>query len=85
MADLTPQQAEFYGNLEQTFLSTGWKLLVQGWTEERDALPLAAFFNAQSMDDLRAAKVRFGLLDELINLPATIGQQKLNLLEAEGE
>lgn len=75
---LTDQQKEFYGNLERMFESPGWALITQGWTEERDQLPMAAFFNAQTIEDIRAARVRYGLLDELIQLPDTIAQQKLN-------
>ncbi len=78
-------QIEFYGRLEQTFLTPGWALMVQGWKEEQDTLPLNVFFNAQSMDDIRAARVRYGLLDELIKLPETIAQQKLNVINAAEE
>lgn len=82
MAALTDNEKEFYSNLDNTFRSTGWNLLVKGWQEEQQRLPVDAFFNAQSLEDVRAARVRYGLLDELINLPDTIEQQKLNLLEA---
>lgn len=85
MAKLTAQQQEFYSNLENTFNTQGWALMVQGWKEEQKQLPLAAFFNAQTMDDVRAARVRYGLLDELITLPDTIEQQKLNSMEMDDE
>lgn len=79
---LTQKQTQFYSKLETTFLSDGWELIVQGWKNERDSIPEAAFFNAQTMEDIRVARVRYGLLSELIDLPATIEQQKLNV-EAE--
>ena len=85
MADqplLDNNQIEFYGKLEQTFLTPGWTLMAQGWKEEQDALPLNVFFNAQSFEDIRAARVRYGLLDELLKLPVTIAQQKLNVINA---
>lgn len=85
MAKLSAQQQEFYGSLENTFNTPGWALMVQGWKEERDQLPLAVFFNAQTMDDVNAARVRYGLLDELLALPETIEQQKLNSLEIGNE
>lgn len=78
---LTPEQKEFFSSLEHTFNTPGWALLVQGWTEERDSLPSAAFFNAKETEELRAFRIRYGLLDELANLPETIAQQKLNAIE----
>jgi|14_taG_2_1085336.scaffolds.fasta_scaffold12559_4 hypothetical protein len=78
---LTPQQKEFFSSLEQTFNTPGWGLLKQGWAEERDGLPTAAFFNVNDVEELRAFRVRYGLLDELVSLPETIAQQKLNAVE----
>lgn len=82
---ITDQQKEFYGNLERMFLSPGWALVTQGWKEERDQLPMAAFFNAQTIEDVRAMRVRYGILDELIQLPDTIAQQKLNAEESDAD
>ena len=82
---LTPQQKEFYAQMENTFMTPGWGLMVQGWREEQEQLPTAVFFNAKTIDDVRAAKVRFGLLDELINLPETIAAQKTAVEESDGE
>ena len=81
---LTGKQREFYASLEQTFNTAGWELITQGWKEEQQQLPMSVFFNAQSIEDIRAARVRFGLLDELISLPTTLAQQKLNA-EEEGD
>ncbi|MHC4649209.1 MAG: hypothetical protein ACYTBJ_27475 [Planctomycetota bacterium] len=81
---LTGKQREFYASLEQTFNTPGWELITQGWKEEQQQLPMSVFFNAQSIEDIRAARVRFGLLDELISLPTTLAQQKLNA-EEEGD
>ncbi len=79
---LDNNQIEFYGKLEQTFLTPGWAQMSAGWKEEQETLPLNAFFNANTFEDLRAARVRYGLLDELIKLPETIAQQKLNVINA---
>lgn len=79
---LRPEQIEFYSSMEQTFMSPGWELMRRGWKEEQDMLPLNAFFNSETIEDVRAARVRYGLLDELINLPESIAQQKLNAEEA---
>ncbi len=77
------KQKEFYANLEATFLTPGWDLIKRGWKEEQQQLPEVAFFNAKSMEDVEALRVRYGLLNELINLPETIEQQKLNLINGE--
>lgn len=83
--ELTPKQQEFYAQLENTFMTPGWSLMVQGWKDEQAALPESAFFNAQNMDDIRAARVRYGLLAELIQLPEVIAQQKLNVIQEASE
>lgn len=80
MADLTPQQNEFYSSMEGTFRTAGWDLLVTGWKQERDQLPENVFFNAQSLEDIRAARVRYKLLEEMITLPETLEQQKINVV-----
>lgn len=77
------QQKEFYANLEATFLTPGWDLIRRGWQQEQKLLPEEAFFNVKSMEDLEALRVRYGLLNELINLPDTIEQQKLDVLNSE--
>lgn len=74
------RQKEFYASLENTFMTPGWNLITEGWRQEQAALPEAAFFNAKSMEDLEAIRVRYGLLDELIRLPDTIEQQKLDVI-----
>jgi hypothetical protein len=74
------RQKEFYANLEATFLTPGWDLIKRGWQEEQQQLAEVAFFNAKSMEDVEALRVRYGLLNELISLPETIEQQKLNLI-----
>ncbi len=78
------RQKEFYSKLEDTFRTPGWHLITQGWRDEQAQLPEVAFFNAKNMEDVEALRVRYGLLNELINLPDTIEQQKLNVVsEAE--
>lgn len=77
---LTPQEQEFYTSLEQTFMTPGWALIAQGWKEEQEQLPMAAFFNAQTIEDVRVARVRYGILEEFIKLPESIQQQKESLL-----
>lgn len=76
MADLDTNQKQFFGSMEDTFRTKGWTLLTQGWRDEQQALPEMMFFNAKSMADIEAARVRYGLLNELITLPQTIAGQR---------
>ena len=73
---LDAKQQEFFSSMEGTFITPGWALLAQGWKEEQDALPQMMFFNAKTMEDVEQARVRFGLLNELITLPQTITAQR---------
>ena len=84
MAALTDQQKEFYTALEGTFRTPGWNLMVQGWTQERDSLAEIVFHNAKSMDDVYSARVRYGLLNELISL-ASMHEGQRQQLETEDE
>lgn len=79
---LTPQELEFYSALEHTFNTPGWTLIRQGWEEERDRLAGASFSNAKSFEDVQLARVRYGLLHELITLPETTEQGKATMLDA---
>ena len=78
---LSPEQSEFFSNMETTFLSGGWELLSQGWKEERDALIGAAFFGAKDFEDVRAARVRYQLLSDLLALPDTIEAQRQVIID----
>lgn len=76
---LNDEQKQFYGALEGTFRTPGWELIRQGWQEERDRLAEIVFHNAKSMDDVNAARVRYGILNELIGLAATIAAQRKHI------
>jgi len=79
--ELTDQQKEFYNALEGTYRTPGWKLMVQGWEAERDSLAEAMFHNAKSMDDILTARVRYGLLNELVNIEQLHVEQRTQLEE----
>ncbi len=83
MAELTDKQTEFFRSMESTFNTSGWTLLKQGWVEESEALSDLTFFNAKSMDDVQNARVRYGLLQELIALEDQIAAQKQSILDTE--
>jgi hypothetical protein len=69
---MNTNEKQLITDLENTFNTPGWSHLVDGWKEERDALPLIAFTNVKTMDELEAYRVRFDLLSQLIGLPDDI-------------
>jgi hypothetical protein len=81
--ELNTEQQEFFRAMETTFETSGWALLEQGWTAERDALYEQVFFNAKDVEDIRAARVRFGILNELIELPRTTQRTKDETMDLE--
>lgn len=83
--ELTPKQREHYNSLESTFNTAGWTLLSQTWTVERDILAERLFFGATTYEDLQQARVRYGLLSEMIDLPGETEKQKQLLLTAPEE
>jgi hypothetical protein len=80
---LTDKQKEFFTAMENMFNTPGWTLLTQGWTGERDALYEHVFFNAKEIGDIRAAHVRYGILNELIELPNSTQRTKDETLNLE--
>lgn len=85
MAKLTVEQTEFFRSMENTLTTSGWTLLKRGWVEESDSLPEQTFFNAKSMEDVQQARVRYGLLQELIALEKYFEAQKQAILDDEGQ
>lgn len=73
---MNTEQKEYFAAMEQMFNTSGWTLVQRGWKEEQDALAERMFFNAKNMEDIVAARVRYGLLDELSKLPEMIEAQK---------
>lgn len=84
MALLTDQQKEFYFSLEETFRTSGWKLITQGWQQEQKAIEGAALFATDEVSAIAANRERWKLLAELIQLPKTIESQKQAILDDEG-
>lgn len=78
--ELSDGDKSLFMDMESLFEHPGWNRLVQGWHEETRMLPEAAFYNAKSMDDMLAFRVRMGLLRELLDLPNTLSNRKQELL-----
>jgi hypothetical protein len=66
---LTKKEKVFFRELDTTFRTPGWVRLAAGWKEELEAIPLNAFWNAKSMEELEAARIRYELLTSLVELP----------------
>ena len=81
--ELNDTQKEHFSAMEGTFRTSGWTLLTQGWTTELESLADTMFYNAKSMEDINEARVRHGLLNELINLPETIARQRADIEDDE--
>ncbi len=78
---LSETQTQFFTAMDGCFRTKGWTLLRQGWEEEQSLLSDRMFFNAKSMEDMNNARVRYGLLNELISLPATVAAQRTQIEE----
>lgn len=73
---LSPERQLLYRELEHTFNTPGWRFLIQGWEQKRDSLRELTFFNAGDWDDVQHARIRFQLLNEIIDLPGEYARLK---------
>lgn len=78
---LKPEQKQFFMELEALFEQPGWGHLVRGWKQELEALPMAGFFNAKTIEELEAYRQRYGLVQELLQLPETMAARKEVVIE----
>lgn len=82
---LNSEQQQFFAAMENTFRSPGWTMLANGWREDQKGLAEQMFFGAKNMEDVESARVRYRLLNELVQLPDVIAAQKTAILEDEGQ
>lgn len=80
---LNEEQKAFFMDMESLFNHPGWARLKKRWQDEFNAIPQSSFYNAKSMDDMLADRVRMGLLHELLELPNQIDRMKQDILEAD--
>lgn len=79
---LNSEQQQFFAAMENTFRSPGWSMLANGWREDQKGLAEQMFFGAKNMEDVESARVRYRLLNELVQLPDVIAGQKAAILES---
>ncbi len=82
---ISERNATYYTSMQRTFETAGWENLRKGWQTEVDNLPEAMFFNAKSMEDMAKARVRYGLLRELLDLPSSLEAQYNALVDGDDE
>ena len=85
MADLNAEQREFYAAVEHMHNTSGWALLTQGWRQEQTQLEEYLKFGANTLEDLHAARQRWAILGELIDLPETWSAQKQSILDGDDD
>lgn len=77
---MTPEQTEYYNNLEDMFTHPGWKILMedakaQVYQYQADALEIGTW------DGVNILRGKAQQLAELVNLEAVTALQKQSLLE----
>lgn len=70
------QQIDIFNDLERTFATPGWEHLQRMFREEQEQIPLHAFLNADSWEELERLRIRFELLTQLIELPEQIKAER---------
>lgn len=78
---LSPERQLLYRELEHTFNTPGWRFLTQGWEQKREALRELTFFNAGDWDDVQHARIRYQLLNEILDLPGEYARMKENEIQ----
>ena len=75
-----------YRYWDELFRCKGWKLLMQEWQEEANDLPMRAFVNAKSWDEILAARAAIQKIDELLTREAAINNARdADIYEAQQE
>ena len=80
--DLTPEQAQYFDDMEQLFMSRGWRTFVEDMGLRRDDL-LKAALRFSSHESFLIAKGRMQTFDTVTEFEKTIDGLKAAVLEAE--
>lgn len=73
---LSEDERGFFQRFESLFESAEWQLLVNEWRKEIEEIPLRAFHNAQSWEEILAARALVKKLEEYLSYPAELGIRK---------
>ncbi len=73
-----------YRYWDELFRCKGWKLLMQDWQEEATSLPMRAFENAKTWDELLAARAALRKIEELLTWETALNNARdADIYEAE--
>lgn len=78
---LTQAERQEFRELEDMFGSAGWRHIATRLREEIEHGPAYWFHNAQSWDQILAARARIRAVVELLNYETTTENRKANLIE----
>lgn len=80
--DLTPEQVTYFNDMEQLFMSPGWKTFVEDMQLRRNDL-LQAALRFSSHESFLVAKGRMQTFDTVTEFEKTIDGLKAAILDAE--
>ena len=80
--DLTPEQAQYFDDMEQLFMSKGWKTFIEDMGLRRDDL-LKASLRFSSHESFLIAKGRMQTFDTVMEFEHTVDGIKNAILEAD--
>jgi len=78
---LTDEERGQFMEFESMFGSPGWSRLMREYENELRDLPLQAFENARSFEEIVQARIRLAVLAELALYPEIIEARKRNIIE----
>lgn len=80
--ELTPEQVQYFDDMEQLFMSKGWKTFVEDMTIRRNDL-VQASLRFSSHESFLIAKGRMQTFDTVTDFERTIDGLKAAILEAD--
>ena len=79
---LTGDERAYFSALEDLFNSKGWEFLTREMRADMEQLPLRAFQNAKSYEELQTARAKAAALSELLAAPTAYQLSKDSIIQA---
>ncbi len=79
-ADLTDGEKSYFQKFEAVFDSPEWKLLTDEWRKDLAEIPVRAFFDAKSWDEILAARATIRKLQEYLVYPQILELRRQAIL-----
>lgn len=77
---LTEAEKAHFMEMDAMFNSAGWSSLTKVMQAQIDAIPLQAFYNAKSFEELQLARVRMQEMSSLVQLPLLMERSRDELI-----